>query len=48
MIKKGKVRRFIQIAKYAVSIAIVIYQSAQKIYRIKEKMRGRNQTKVTK
>lgn len=48
MIKRGKVRRFIQIAKYAVSIAIVIYQSAQKIYRIKEKMTSRNHTKITK
>lgn len=48
MIKRGKVRRFIQIAKYAISIGIIIYQSAQKIYRVKEKMTGRNHKKVNK
>lgn len=35
---RGKIKRFVQIAKYTISIVIVIYQSAQKIYRIKNKM----------
>ncbi|AEG40255.1 hypothetical protein [Lactobacillus kefiranofaciens] len=39
--KKSKIKRLIQLVKYGISIAVIIYQSIQKINRIRNKAKGR-------